>query len=204
LKKCRFGFARGLFILLGIRLSNLKGRYNFQELNRNNVWEVVRSMITNEQLIDGFSLNIRLIKLQTDGLSHGDSLIQTPYNINCMNWVLGHIAVNRDNVMRLIGAEPLLSETETLRYKTESNPITGDDPDVLRLERLLEVLTTGQTRIEAALNALSEADLSEEIQVGERMMPLRTRLHGFYFHDTYHTGQTDLLRRIAGANDKVV
>jgi len=161
-------------------------------------------MITKEQLAEGFGLNILLIKLQTAGLSHADSLIQTPYKINCMNWVLGHIAVSRDNVMRLIGAEPLLSETETLRYKTESDPITEDGADIMQLEKLLEVLTTGQTRIETALDALSEADLSDEIQVGERMIPLGTRLHGFYFHDTYHTGQTDLLRQIAGANDKVI
>jgi uncharacterized damage-inducible protein DinB len=161
-------------------------------------------MITKEQLAEGFGLNIRLIKLQTAGLSHADGLIQTPYNINCMNWVLGHIAVNRDNLMRLIEAEPLLSETETQRYKSESDPIIEDGADIMQLEKLLEVLTTGQTRIAAALDALSEADLSDEIQVGERMMPLGTRLHGFYFHDTYHTGQTDLLRQIAGANDKVV
>jgi len=161
-------------------------------------------MITKEQLAEGFGLNIRLIKLQTAGLSHADSLIQTPYKINCMNWVLGHIAVSRDNVMRLIGVEPLLSELETLRYKTESDPITEDGADIMQLEKLLEVLTSGQARIETALDALSEADLSDEIQVGERMMPLGTRLHGFYFHDTYHTGQTDLLRQIAGANDKVV
>jgi uncharacterized damage-inducible protein DinB len=161
-------------------------------------------MITNDQLIDGFSLNIRLIKLQTVGLSHAESLIQTPYNINCMNWVLGHIAVNRDSVMGLIGAEPLLSEAETLRYKTESDPIIEDGPHVLQLEKLLEVLSTGQNKIAAALEALSEVDLLEEIQVSERMMPLGTRLYGFYFHDTYHTGQIDLLRQVAGANDKVV
>lgn len=161
-------------------------------------------MITREQLVDGFGLNIRLIKRQTDELSHADSLVQTPYNINCLNWVLGHIAVNRDSVMRLIGGEPLLSEAEKLRYKTESDPITGDGPDVLHLDKLLEILTTGQTRIEAALNNLSEAELSEEIQVGERTMALGTRLYGFYFHDTYHTGQTDLLRQIAGTNDKLI
>jgi hypothetical protein len=158
-------------------------------------------MITNEQLIDGYSLNLRLIKLQTAGLSHADSLIQTPYNINCLNWVLGHIAVNRDNVMRLIGAELLLDEAGTSRYKTESNPITKDGPDILPLEKLLEILTSGQNRIETALQALKVSDLQEEIQVGERMMQLGTRLYGFYFHDT---GQVDLLRQVAGANDKVV
>jgi hypothetical protein len=106
--------------------------------------------------------------------------------------------------MRLIGVEPMLSQEETLRYKTESYPITEDGPDILMLEKLLEILTTGQTRIEAAFDTLNEADLLEEIQVGERMMALGTRLYGFYFHDTYHTGQTDLLRQIAGTNDKVI
>ena len=91
-------------------------------------------MITKEQLADGFGLNIRLIKRQTDGLSHADSLVQTPYNINCLNWVLGHIAVNRDGVMRLIGVEPMLSQEETLRYKTESYPITEEGPHILTLE----------------------------------------------------------------------
>lgn len=161
-------------------------------------------MITKAQLVDGFALNTRLIQLQSKGLSHADSLTQTPYNINCMNWVLGHIAVNRDNVMRLIGVEPLLSEEESSRYKSESNPVKEDGPDILPLERLVEILTIGQERIAAAFEALDENQLQEEIQVGERMMPLGTRLYGFYFHDTYHTGQTDLLRQVAGTNDKIV
>jgi uncharacterized damage-inducible protein DinB len=106
--------------------------------------------------------------------------------------------------MRLIGGESLLGEAETLRYKTESDPIVEDGLHVLQLEKLLEVLSVGQSRLAAALDALSEADLLEEIRVGERMMPLGTRLFGFYFHDTYHTGQIDLLRQVAGANDRVV
>jgi len=40
--------------------------------------------------------------------------------------------------------------------------------------------------------------------VGERQVPLGVRLNGFYFHGTYHTGQTDLLRQIAGTNDKII
>ena len=161
-------------------------------------------MITKGQLAEGYALNIRLIKMQTAGLSHADSLIQTPYNINCLNWVLGHIAVGRDSVLRLIGARPLLSEVETLRYKTESNPITEDGPDVIKLKKLLKVLASGQARIEDGFGDLTEADIAKEIQVGERLITLGTRLHGFYFHDTYHAGQTDLLRQIAGTNDKIV
>jgi uncharacterized damage-inducible protein DinB len=118
--------------------------------------------------------------------------------------VLGHLAVNRDRVLLTIGKDPLLSEGEFDRYKTESNPIIEDAEDVIKLERLLEILTDGQERINSGFSQLTEAQLSSLIQVGERQIQLGERLHGFYFHDTYHTGQTDLLRQIAGTNDKII
>lgn len=161
-------------------------------------------MITIGQLAEGFELNLRLIQRQTEGLSHADSLLQTPYNINCLNWVLGHIAVNRDRILLLLGEASLLSEAEYDRYKSESDPIREDGEDVVPLERLLRVLADGQQIISALFSALSDEDLSQEVQVGERMIPLGLRLHGFYFHDTYHTGQTDLLRQVAGTDDKIV
>lgn len=161
-------------------------------------------MITIDQLAEGFALNYRLMKMQCEGLSHADSLLQTQYNINCLNWVLGHIAVSRDRVLRLVGEESLLTEAEFNRYKTESDPITVDGDEVIQLERLLEILSVGQERINAGFSRLTDEQLAELIQVGERQVPLGVRLHGFYFHDTYHTGQTDLLRQVAGTNDKIV
>jgi hypothetical protein len=77
-------------------------------------------MITKDQLAEGYALNLHLIERQTAGLSHADSLIQTPSNINCLNWVLGYIAVGRDSVLRLVCEEPLLSGAEANRYKTDS------------------------------------------------------------------------------------
>ena len=161
-------------------------------------------MITIEALGEAYRVNLRLIKLQTEGLSHSDSLVQTPYNINSLNWVVGHIAVNRDNVLRLLGGEPLLSEAETARYKRESEPVKGEGEDIILLERLLEILEEGQERLASELGVLSEEDLRREIMIGERKVTLGARLFGFYFHDTYHTGQTDLLRQVAGTNDKII
>jgi len=161
-------------------------------------------MIRKDQLAEGYALNLRLIEMQTSGLNHADSLIQTPYNINCLNWVLGHIAVGRDSVLRLIGEEPLLNKEETNRYKTDSDPITGDGEHVVQLERLLNILAIGQVRINSGFARLTGDELSREVQMGDRQVPLGVRLHSFYFHDTYHTGQTDLLRQIAGTNDKII
>jgi len=161
-------------------------------------------MIRPLKMAEGFGLNLRLIKLQTEGLSHADSLIQTIYNINCLNWVVGHITVNRDNVLELLGLERMLGKAQTERYQRGSEPINAKDPDVLQLETLLETLEQGQQQLEAAIPALSEQELGKEIQVGQVTMTVGERLFGFYFHDTYHTGQTDLLRQVAGKNDKVI
>jgi uncharacterized damage-inducible protein DinB len=161
-------------------------------------------MITANDLGAGYALNVRLIKRQTEGLSHADSLIQTPYNINSLNWVLGHIAVNRDNVFRALGVEPLLTEAQTQRYIRNSEPVRQDGPDILSLEELLELLERGQAIIENEFNNLTPEALEREIEIGQRSITLGSRLFGLYFHDTYHTGQTDLLRQVAGKNDKVI
>ena len=161
-------------------------------------------MITTQHLIDGYGLNLRLILMQTEGLSHEDCLIQTGYNINSMNWILGHIAVNRDNVLRLLGEEPLLTEAQTDRYRRGSEPVRGEDEGVIQLARLLEILQSGQTELAAAIDRLTPEDLNQEVQVGEHTQTIGQRLFGFYFHDTYHTGQTDLLRQVAGKDDQVI
>lgn len=36
------------------------------------------------------------------------------------------------------------------------------------------------------------------------MVSAAQRLHFDYFHDTYHTGQTEILRQVAGTDDQVI
>lgn len=87
-----------------------------------------------------------LLKLQSSGLSHEGSLLQTPYNINCLNWTLGHIFVYRDRVLVRSGAEPQFAEGELARYLRESEPITEDGVGIFRIERLVDP-TAAQTEI---------------------------------------------------------
>ena len=160
-------------------------------------------MITVAQLTAAFDRNVALLKTQADGLSHADSLRQPPFRGNCLNWVLGHLAENRDIVLQALGAEPVLG-TAADRYARESDPITGDGPGVLPLEELLAILTRSQEALAAALARATEEDLAKEIQRGQRTMPLSDRIFFLYFHETYHVGQTELLRQLAGRDDKVI
>jgi uncharacterized damage-inducible protein DinB len=152
----------------------------------------------------GYQRNQWIIERQADGLTHWDSLVQTPYNINCLNWVLGHIANSRDDLLELLGRERIMDADDAAQYKRESDPITEDAPSVLPLEELLSLLHNTNEELVDALERLTDEQLAEEHEWGGTTSTLAEWCQFFYFHDTYHTGQTDLLRQVAGADDKVI
>jgi hypothetical protein len=161
-------------------------------------------MITAQQLADAFARNLMIIHKQTQGLTHEDSLLQPDTRGNCLNWVLGHIAVNRVRLLDLLGEKSILRETETVRYKSGSEPITADGEGVLKLEALLEALEHAQDRVAAGLQRIALESFIAEKQVDGRSTTLGEQVLGFYFHETYHTGQTEFLRQLAGTDDKVI
>ena len=159
-------------------------------------------ILTTDSLAKDFKRNSWIIEAQTRDLTHQDSLLQVP-GVNCLNWVLGHIANSRDEVLSLLGESPALGEAAA-RYRRESDPVTADGLGVVPLEGLLAVVAEGQERIEAALAVLPEESLQELRQNGDRTLPLGTLLHFAMWHETYHVGQTELLRALAGKRDKVI
>lgn len=160
-------------------------------------------MIDNEQLTKAFALNLNLIRMHTKDLTHQDSLLQPPFQGNCLNWVLGHVAVNRNRVLQLIGEEMILTEDEAARYEAGSEPITKQEEGVLSLVMLLAALERAQKDIEAGMQRVTAEELASKIQIGQQSMTVGQRLFGLYFHETYHTGQTELLRQLASTEDKV-
>jgi hypothetical protein len=161
-------------------------------------------MIDATQLADSFALNTRLIHMQTAGLTHADSLLQPPFRANCLNWIIGHLLVGRNRVLRALGAEPIVAEAEVARYETDSEPILDQGAGIWVLEDLLAAHDRAQERIAEALRSATPDELAKELLVGERKTTIGQRVFGLYFHDTYHTGQAELLRQLAGTNDKIV
>jgi hypothetical protein len=97
-------------------------------------------MITTTQIADAFGRNVALLQRQAAGLTQADSLLQPPFRGNCLNWVLGHLASNRDTILQTLDAAPVIGEAGS-RYERDSEPITTDGADVLPLEELLQLLT---------------------------------------------------------------
>jgi uncharacterized damage-inducible protein DinB len=153
----------------------------------------------------GFKRNVSLVVAQADGLTHEDSLTQAPYNVNCFNWVVGHIVTSRNALFRNIDGEALWSSDDGLvRYRRESDPIEEDGEGVWKLPDLLTALQQTQDKIEERLGSATPEYLDEEIEVEGRSASRNARILFAYFHDTYHTGQTDLLRQMSGKSDKII
>lgn len=161
-------------------------------------------MIT-DLLSRGFRRNQRLIHAHADGITHQESLAQTEYNVNCFNWTLGHIISSRGGILELLGADRVMSSEDAERYLRESDPITEDGPGVLKFGDLLSLLDATEESLEAALNAMDDESMAEELSVeGDRTASCAAQVMFGYFHDTYHVGQTDILRQLSGRSDKIV
>lgn len=162
-------------------------------------------MISPQTMIDSFDRNVSIIKRQTAGLTHADSLIQLPFRANCMNWLIGHILTNRNNVMKLLQTEPTFDPARATRYVSESEPVTGEGEGVIPLEDLLAELDRSQARLAERLTAITPEELEQQVAFfGNSTMSVAEWLIFFFFHDTYHVGQTEIMRQAAGKDDKVI
>lgn len=162
-------------------------------------------MIHPSYLADSFQRNIRVLKMQTQGLTHAESLAQLPFRGNCMNWVVGHVVTNRNNIFKLLDAAELIEDIDLSAYARESEPITPDSDEILPLESLLELLERSQDHLKRLLAEISSEKLASKLAFfGNTEMTLAEWLLFFLFHDTYHTGQTEILRQATGADDKVI
>jgi hypothetical protein len=161
-------------------------------------------MLSTQDFIRLFSLEHNLIKMQTNDLTQADTLLQPDPSGNCMNWVLGHLLDNQIALLELLGASSPVDPTQLALYQTESSPITAEGPGVLPLERLLEYHDTVQERLVARLVEMSDADFAREVQFRDRTTTLGWRLFFLQFHYTYHIGQLELLRQMAGKMEKLI
>ena len=73
-------------------------------------------MISAAELTGMLARNLGVIERQTGGLTHADSMLQLPFRGNCLNWVLGHIMVYRDAMLKMADAEPLWDKARTMAY----------------------------------------------------------------------------------------
>ena len=149
-----------------------------------------------------YKTNHYVVTRQIEGLTHEDSLLQLPFRGNCLNWVLGHIIVSREDVLEMLGIKREWSEEEMARYQYGSEPITSaDDPAILSLDRLRADFERTEAQLADRFAEVSEQQLAVK---DERERTVMERVLFLAWHEGYHAGQTEYLRQLAGKDDAVI
>ena len=136
----------------------------------------------------------------TEGLTQAESVLQLPGESNCMNWILGHVAVYRDDMLAGILQPKYMRATEAKLYTYDSQPIFAASKSV-PLDRLLKLLEQGfetltgwlQSNPEGLL-ALSPQTIDLDTSYGS------TAAEKFAFlcwHESNHVGELHALRELA-------
>jgi hypothetical protein len=152
-----------------------------------------------ETLAEYYGLTYRVVKRQLEGVTHEESLVQPPFRGNCLNWVLGHIVVTRAEALTVLEETPPWSEADAARYRPNSDPVTNGE-QALPLSQLQTLLEESQTRILSGLARATPEFLAAKLDEESRA----ERITFSIWHETYHVGQLELLRQLAGKNDKVI
>ncbi len=133
------------------------------------------------------------------GLTHEESLVAPENGGNCANWVVGHLARTFDKILEVTGGEPNLSAEQRAPYERGSGPL--DPAAAADFADLLAAYDESHERMQRHIASLSDEDLAAPAPFSPRNDPDETvgsLLTLIAFHQAYHTGQTGVLRRVAG------
>jgi len=116
-----------------------------------------------------------------------------------INWVVGHLAGVRNNILALTTGETLYPKEDFAAYFNPEEPLTAEQAMPLselreRYEALTEPLFAALKQATPEFLA-KKAPFSPTRNENETMGSLLATLA---FHESYHTGQTGILRRAAG------
>ena len=141
-----------------------------------------------------FEINYGALFRNLDGITHEESFVRPQPAGNCLNWVLGHIVATRNRLLPLLRVEPIWPRELAMRYSGRDEADWSRETAV-HLDTIKTDLTRSQQQLLISLENLSDKDLSTPAYDGR---PLSEVIGFFQFHESYHSGQIALLRRIIG------
>ncbi|MGQ0719950.1 MAG: DinB family protein [Candidatus Eiseniibacteriota bacterium] len=147
-----------------------------------------------------FEFSYNVIKQNVDGISHEESLRRPLDAGNPLNWVLGHVIATRNHLLGKLGKAKPWTPEEIRTYDRGSNPY-ADGWQPLPFPRLVTDLDRTQDMLRQALGDLTPARLAEPLPPDQnpfRLDSLGEMFAAFSFHESYHAGQTGILRRVLG------
>lgn len=135
--------------------------------------------------------NLGVFQTNTESLKSKDFLVQAAPDGVHMNWILGHVLHSRQVLLEALGVDASVKNTEILKAYARGSK--AQTLEIMPSHDLVQALEVSQTAIEAALK---DADFSTPSPMGKGT--LEDYLDSMTWHETYHAGQSGVLRRLAG------
>jgi uncharacterized damage-inducible protein DinB len=143
-----------------------------------------------------FELMYRVAAANLEGMTQDQSLIQPSSGGNCANWILGHLTNVQNGAMQLVGEKSVWDSDQLSRASFD--PITGP-AKAIEWNTLRERFLGSRERFLSAVSRLSDEAMAETVPHPFGGTCSRAELlNTLAFHQSYHTGQLAISRRIAG------
>ena len=153
-------------------------------------------MKTQQSIAHQFGLVYRMIEVNVEGMTAEQSLAQPAPGGNCANWIVGHLTNIQNNVMRLVGEAPVWESQQLAHAGWET--ITGQG-QAIPWETMRDRLLASRDRCLAAISRLSDQQMADQVPHPFEGTTSRAELLSLLaFHQSYHSGQLAIARRIAG------
>lgn len=145
----------------------------------------------NLELISIIKYNHFAVNKNLENIDQQYSLREPESGGNSINWVLGHIVVNRDRVLKFLGHKKMCDKNMEKIYMKASR--IKENKKSVRISRILKIFNDSQEEITRSLSELDPEDNKETV----------LNIAGYAFHESYHAGQLGILRRIIGKGGKL-
>jgi len=156
---------------------------------------------TAESLIGDYGFTTMLVHRLVDGLTQEETLIQLPFEVNCLNWVLGHIVNNRSHALEVASVKHSWQYDVRKLYQTETENIKPNGESI-QVDVLLKYLDESVELLKAALENVNEEYLAESFTNYRGEKTREAHLSGFHWHETYHIGQLEIFKALAMSQRK--
>lgn len=113
-----------------------------------------------EMLMMQLEVTHGIFQVNTEGVTHQESLHQPTESGNCLNWVAGHLVTAYNSILETLGEEPVWSENRIETYKRGSDPLTITDAAVDFAE-ICSDFSTAHQRVMKGLQNLTPERMSE-------------------------------------------
>ncbi|RXM50392.1 MULTISPECIES: hypothetical protein [unclassified Chryseobacterium] len=129
---------------------------------------------------------MKIVELNTEGITHEESMVFPNNEANCMNWILGHLIYIRNPLLNILGEASVWDSEKFSCYNRGEIALNRKD-EFINFEELKSYFQQSQEKLEAKLNTLEHFNTENVNDISTLCL-----------HEIYHAGQLGYLRRILG------